>query len=144
MEGGSLGCRDSRGWDTWCFPWTKPLQGHARKECPWHQGGGFQCFPCSARWIWDHLQTFHHKDRSSRGTRGLWFLQGVSMGHPWPRRSAQPHIQQSLAGRWSLRAALSLCRFANSPVECSYALELLIRSDFALSSKAPEVKQILI
>lgn len=31
MRGGSLGRRDSRGWDAWCFPWTQPLRGNVWK-----------------------------------------------------------------------------------------------------------------
>lgn len=144
MQRGSLGHRDSRGWDTWCFPIARKCLGSLSMVTGKSPALSWLCQvslgPSSTLRTgqpgWVSTATGHRRSldaasgqhRAPMARAAVW---SWTSGHSW---------QQA----YPLCTAVSLCRFANSPVECSYALELLICSDFALSLKAPEVKQILI
>lgn len=142
MQRGSLRCRDSRGWETWCFPTARKclesLSMVTGKSpalswlCQVGLGPSSTLRTGQPGWV-----------STAKATRGVWVQPQVSTGHRWLGAWSwtSGHSWQQA---YPLCTAVSLCRFANSPVECSYALELLICSDFALSLKAPEVKQILI
>lgn len=124
--GGSLEHRDNRGWETWWFPrkmhcrecpenlslvsgWTSPLPSSL---CPMGSGPSPALPPQGLVHRGGHPQP--------GGTGGARWPRHPAGGHGWPQ---QPERSQAARRSWRhtqpLRAALSRCRFANSPVECS-------------------------